>query len=83
MLKVLFFAQLAEQAGCAALEVDHCAGLTARSLIDRLESKVDAAAIETLRHDAVLLSVNQKLADWDDMLNDGDEIGLLPPFSGG
>jgi molybdopterin converting factor small subunit len=39
--------------------------------------------IDSLRFDAVMLSVNQVMADWDHVLNDGDELAFLPPFSGG
>lgn len=32
---------------------------------------------------AVLISVNQEFAGKDTVVRDGDEVGLLPPFSGG
>ena len=83
MIKVLFFAQLAEEAGCSALEVAHRPELTARSLIVDLEPLIAKKAIDQLRNDFVMLSVNQQLADWDQALSDGDEVGFLPPFSGG
>ena len=31
----------------------------------------------------LLISVNQEFADKDTIIKDGDEVGLLPPFSGG
>jgi len=83
VIKVLFFAQLAEDAECAAIEVVHRDELTARSLVSDLEPLIAGKAIDQLRHDFVMLSVNQQLADWDAPLNDGDEVGFLPPFSGG
>ena len=83
MIKVLFFAQLAEDAECAAVDVAHRAELTARSLVSDLEPLIASKAIDQLRHDFVMLSVNQELADWDAPLSDGDEVGFLPPFSGG
>lgn len=82
-INTLFFAQLAEQAGLDALQVKYEAGMSARSLIDRLEGKVATEALDTLRHDVVMLSVNKKMAEWDAPLSDGDEVGFLPPFSGG
>lgn len=32
---------------------------------------------------SVLISVNQEFASKDSVVKDGDEVGLLPPFSGG
>lgn len=83
MIKVLFFAQLAEDAECSTIEISHQAGMTARSLVSALEALIAKKAVDQLRHDFVVLSVNQQLAGWDELLNDGDEIGFLPPFSGG
>ena len=57
--------------------------MTARNLVADLEPLIAQKAIDQLRHDFVILSVNQQLAGWDDPLNDGDEVGFLPPFSGG
>lgn len=31
----------------------------------------------------LFVSLNEEMAQKDDMLKDGDEVGLLPPFSGG
>ena len=83
MIKVLFFAQLAEDAECASLEVVYHDQLTARNLVSELEPLVASKAVEQLRHDFVILSVNQQFAGWDEPLFDGDEVGFLPPFSGG
>lgn len=82
-INTLFFAHLAEQAGTDIVQLEFVAGLTARDLIDKLDGKVPDETIAALRHDAVLLSVNKQLADWDTPLCDGDEVGFLPPFSGG
>ena len=32
---------------------------------------------------SILISVNQEFATTDTVVTDGDEVGLLPPFSGG
>ena len=83
MIRVLFFAQLAEDAECAELDVPYQESMTARNLVTELEPLIGKKAIDQLRHDFVILSVNQQLAGWDDLLGDGDEVGFLPPFSGG
>ena len=37
----------------------------------------------SLKGRSVLMAVNQELSDDDTVIKDGDEVGLLPPFSGG
>ena len=83
MVKFLFFAQLAEQAQCDFIELPYEQGKTTRDYLSAMELKLPAELLATLRHDVVMLSINQMLASWDDELNDDDEVGLLPPFSGG
>jgi len=38
---------------------------------------------ELLEQKKVLVSVNQEIAHWDTVLEEADEIALLPPFAGG
>ena len=83
MIKFLFFAQLAEYAECDSLELEHQAGHSASDYVSTLAELLPAPAIELMNDGATMLSVNQVLASWDDGLNDDDEVGLLPPFSGG
>jgi len=83
MIKVLLFAQLAEDAGKDSLLLEYETDLTPRQMLDTLETRLPPEVIASLRHDAVMLSVNQVFAAWDDPLNDGDEVAFLPPFSGG
>ena len=83
MIKFLFFAQLAELAERSSLELKYQAGLPAGDYINLLAKHLPAAAIVLLRDKSTRVSINQTLASWDDEFSDGDEIGLLPPFSGG
>lgn len=83
MIKLMFFAQLADQAGKEIHNLDFEEGISGRDVVSRLESCMPKELIDSLRFDAVMLSVNQVMADWDHVLNDGDEVAFLPPFSGG
>jgi molybdopterin synthase sulfur carrier subunit len=83
MIKLLFFAQLAELAEKEALNVEFEPGTTIRGLLDLMSETETDQLIESLRHDVVMVSVNQIIADWDQVLEDGDEVAFLPPFSGG
>ncbi|PJA78395.1 MAG: molybdopterin synthase sulfur carrier subunit [Nitrospirae bacterium CG_4_9_14_3_um_filter_51_5] len=38
---------------------------------------------ELLDQRKVLVSVNQEIAHWDTVLDEADEVALLPPFAGG
>ena len=83
MIKLMFFAQLADQAGKEVHALDYEEGINSREVVNRLQSSMPKELIDSLRFDAVMLSVNQVMADWDQVLNDGDEVAFLPPFSGG
>jgi molybdopterin synthase sulfur carrier subunit len=83
MIKVLFFAQLADFAETDAVELNCPAEATVRHLLTELENSLPKKLIENLRHGSNMISINQVLADWDDSLTAGDEVAFLPPFSGG
>jgi len=73
MIKVLFFGVVADKLGQRSTDVQ--AGQTLAELID----KVDCVDIHPL-----LVAVNQEQTDdMDYVLQDGDEVALMPPFSGG
>jgi len=72
-VKVIFFGLLVEQAGCKSLEVQ--SGKTLADVIAR----VGFTDIKPL-----LVAVNQEqIQDMDYIVQDGDEVALMPPFSGG
>jgi len=71
--RVLFFGQVAEQVGCKSKEAQ-----AGQSLADVI-AEVGCADIQPL-----LVAVNQEQThDMDYILQDGDEVALMPPFSGG
>ena len=83
MIKVLFFAQLAEYAQVDSLEVDFHAGITPRILVQSLVDILPQALTDALIHDVALVAANETMIDWDKPLSDSDEVAFLPPFSGG
>ncbi|MBX2848584.1 MAG: MoaD/ThiS family protein [Acidiferrobacterales bacterium] len=83
MIKFLFFAQLAEQADRNSLELQYQEGKPVCDYIELMAKYLPSDAIETLNDGATMVSINQNLAAWDHTVADGDEVGLLPPFSGG
>jgi molybdopterin synthase catalytic subunit/molybdopterin converting factor small subunit len=81
MITVRLFAGLKDAAGAAELRVAERPA-TVRELLGLLERGRPALA-NLLSGGRFLVSVNQEFADRDTALTDGDEVGLLPPFSGG
>jgi molybdopterin synthase catalytic subunit len=81
MISVRLFALLKEQAGTAELAVaEHPA--TVADLLSLIERKRPALA-GLLTGGRMLVAVNQEFASADQELRDGDEVAIMPPFSGG
>jgi len=79
---VRLFASLREQAGMDRLEVELPPGATVDHLTTLLSESYPVLK-EVLERRKVLISLNQEMANKEDILKEGDEAGLLPPFSGG
>lgn len=81
-VKVCFFANLKDLAGTAFLMMEIKENTTVKDLISDLLSRIPALK-GMMEQRRVFISINQEMARNDDIIKDGDEIGLLPPFSGG
>ncbi len=71
---------LAGNQGSLSLNVAN--GRLVKDLVGAIEIGYPAIG-ELIQKKKVLVSVNQDIAREDTMINDGDEIALLPPFAGG
>ena len=83
MIKLLFFAQLAELAGQDSIELEATVPQKVYELIDALAVSLSAEALEVIRDESTMVSINHAVCDRDDMVCSGDEVAFLPPFSGG
>ena len=83
MIKFLFFAQLADLADCDVIELPYVNEQSVKGYLPQLGERLPSELIDALEHDVTMLSINQKFAAWEDTPQDGDEIAMLPPFSGG
>jgi len=73
MIRVLFFGHIAEDLGCKSMDIQ-----SGKSLADVID-ELGCADIQPM-----LVAVNQEqTTDMDYVLQDGDEVALMPPFSGG
>lgn len=77
-LEVTYYALLREERGCAHEQVRSSA-----------QHPADLYAELTARHGlrlpqkALKVAINNEIQSWDTPLRDGDEVGFLPPVSGG
>ncbi len=77
-INILVFGSLADVTGTSALHIQ-AEGITSTGTLQQyLQTNYPG-----LQHKSYQLAVNQQLAIAGQALNEGDEIALLPPFSGG
>ena len=84
MLKVLFFARVREQLGCASLDYDWPeGGLDLDALQARLCAERGDSWCEVLGQDNIIRAVNQVVAMDNRVLCHGAEVAFFPPVTGG
>jgi molybdopterin converting factor subunit 1 len=79
-VKIKLFANLREIVGTGNLERELGEGATVRDLLDDLQGEHPRLAALTQRS---IISVNQEFATPEGRLQDGDEVAIFPPVSGG
>jgi MoaD family protein len=81
MITVKLFALLKDKAGRDELRIDIGPG-TVSELLEAV-SRGYPALSGMISDGGILISVNREFARRDAMVKDGDEVALMPPFSGG
>ncbi len=79
-VRLLLFAGLREAVGQKDMVLELEEGASLQQLVTRLGEQFPPVA---KYQDRLLMSVNEKRASLDTALEDGDEVALLPPMSGG
>ncbi len=82
MVKIKFFAILKEIVGEGEVMVPVEDGATLEQLLDQLE-QIYPRLLEARKQGRFLISVNQEFVAHQYVMRHGDEVALLPPFSGG
>ena len=84
MLKVLFFARVREQLGCAALDIPWPdSGHDLNALQEALCLEHGDTWRDILSKENMIRAVNQSVVAENCVLHDGDEIAFFPPVTGG
>jgi len=81
MITVKLFAILKERAGRDELCLEYQAG-TVADMLKQVAQKCPVVS-SFLSSDRILIAVNQEFVKEDALVKDGDEVALMPPFSGG
>lgn len=79
-IRVLFFAQVRRAAGVESLALDMNDGANVGDVVGEIVRRFPA--VEALRG-SLLLTRNQSWCKGGENLSEGDEVGLMPPVSGG
>jgi len=82
MITVKYFASLKQLAGKDEDQFDIGAETTLQQLSEKISQTLPQIG-ELVRENKVMISVNYDVVPLDTIVKDGDEIALLPPFSGG
>lgn len=78
MIKVLFFGILSTKCKTKELELDITSGTTVKELITILKER-----FSEMPDGPFIIAINETQATLDTMINDNDEVAVMPPFSGG
>ncbi len=81
-VRVIAFGVLKDWLGTSGETVELPGGATVADLLNRLRATLPAGAPEAALR-GIAVSVNAEYAEGTRILHDGDEVGLLPPVSGG
>lgn len=82
MVSIHLFAGVREAVGCERVEAEVAAGTPLGDLLARVAADLPALG-PWLARDDLLLAVNQEFRGRDHLIEDGDEVALIPPVSGG
>ncbi|MHB8483321.1 MAG: MoaD/ThiS family protein [Nitrospiria bacterium] len=82
MVNVKFFAVMKKLVGREHIELAINGPTPLRDIINQIEKEVPKIR-EIIKEGRSLISINQEMADENTIVQNGDEIAMLPPFAGG
>ncbi len=78
MIRVLLFGVLATKTGTRELSLEVNTPITLDALLEELKKR-----LPSLPEGEFLFAVNEEHASRKSVVNDGDTVAVMPPFSGG
>lgn len=81
MIRVLYFARLAEELDCRE-EVINEQFLSINELLEHLKERGEPWD-STLSNGNIMIALNQTMTQQQSRLSDGDEVAFFPPVTGG
>lgn len=84
-INILFFASVREMFNTHKKDVEILDSENSpNKLLYFLSKREGGSWIRLLNEkDSIRVAINQELCNWDDLLNDGDELAFFPPITGG
>lgn len=82
MVIVKFFAVMKKLVGREKIELQIDTPTTLRDVLNQIEKEVPKIR-QIIKEGRSLISINQEMSDENTIVNNGDEIAILPPFAGG
>ena len=78
-ITVKFFASLREAVGADKIGLELADGTSVGDMLARLIEKYP----DVKGHQNIIIAVNRKYQNLETILQDGDEVAIMPPISGG
>lgn len=83
-VRVLYFASLRERLGCESEEFELPEGIAdVADLLAHLRQRGGDWSAALAADETLLVARNQEMAGLDTQIEDGDELGVFPPVTGG
>ena len=82
MVTIRFFAIYREKAKVDKIEIALEESITVRDLLEIVKERIPSIK-DPVMEGKGMVAVNQEVAKPDTIVNDGDEVALIPPVSGG
>ena len=80
---LVYFAWVRERIGISAEDVALEASLPLSALVDLLAARSGGHALALADKGRLRAAVNQQFAGWETLIENGDEVALFPPVTGG
>lgn len=78
-VRVLLFASYAEALGTSSIDVEIEPSARVRDVLNSVRSRAGAGRLPP----APLVAINESYAALDDLVNERDEVAIIPPVAGG